>query len=258
MKTLQRLGITGYSLETAIQVGQMFVRGNELQNHLARYAQRFVNVTDDDVYQFQHLGTATGIRYRGRYFVISTEHQRKLGELGKLGIVCDPGQSVITPSKTWTLNLPEGSERDDNFDFAIYEFEPTAYPHRMLSSQFFEVGIDSGIVAPVGKIALNVGYPTRLQNIHYYEDEVDLLVAVNFVKLVEKTSSDNVFLFQTVNKDRFFEDGMSGSPVFELVRDSNGFRVKWLGVVIRGGKKSRHGRVICADFIINHINETIL
>ncbi|MCF3592888.1 hypothetical protein LZG00_02630 [Rhodobacteraceae bacterium LMO-12] len=254
---LKHLGITGYSLETAIQVGGLFVRHKELQKHLGRYAQRFVNCTDDKVYQFQHFGSATGVKYRGRYFVVSTDHQRKLGTVGQLGIVCDPGQSVITPSLMWTLETPEEIEREDNLDFAIYEFEPSKYPNRMLTSQFFEISGQSGIAATVGKIALNLGYPTRLQNVDYYAGEVDLVVVSSFVELIDKTSSEDVYTFRTVAEDRFFEDGMSGSPVFEVVRDNGTFRVKWLGIVIRGGEKSRYGRVISADFIVRQIDRTI-
>lgn len=254
---LKYLGITGYSLETAIQVGPLLVRSKELQKHLGRYAQRFVNCTNHNVYQFQHLGTATGLKYRGRYFVISTDHQRRLGITGQLGIVCDPGQSVITPSTMWTIETPEEIEREDNLDFCIYEFDPSRYPHRSLTSQFFEVAQDSGVSASVGKIALNLGYPTRLQNVDYYEGAVDLLVVSSFVKLIEKTTSEDVYIFQTVAEDRYFEDGISGSPVFEVVRDSEGFRVKWPGIVIRGGKRSRFGRVISADFIIRQINRTV-
>ncbi len=251
---LKHLGIAEYALETAIQVGSLWVRPKELQVHLGRYAQRFVNCNDDEVYQFQHIGSATGIKHRGRYFVISTDHQRKLGTVGQLGIVCDPGQSVITPSLMWTVETPGQDEREDNHDFVIFEFEPAKYPNRTLTSQFFEVGQNSGVAASVGKIALNLGYPTRLQNVDYYMGEVDLLVVSSFVELVEKTTSEDVYIFRTVAEDRFIEDGMSGSPIFEVVRDNGVFRVKWLGIVVRGGKQSRHGRVISADYIIRQID----
>ncbi len=157
----------------------------------------------------------------------------------------------------WTLETPEEIEREDNLDFAIYEFEPSKYPNRMLTSQFFEISGQSGIAATVGKIALNLGYPTRLQNVDYYAGEVDLVVVSSFVELIDKTSSEDVYTFRTVAEDRFFEDGMSGSPVFEVVRDNGTFRVKWLGIVIRGGEKSRYGRVISADFIVRQIDRTI-
>ncbi|WP_428515479.1 hypothetical protein [Roseovarius sp.] len=251
---LNVLGITGYTLETAIQVGPLFVTPKELQKHLGRYALRFVNCTDDNIYQFQHLGSASGIKYRGRYFAISTDHQRKLGQTGQLGIVCDPGQSVITPSTMWTVDVPEEIEREENLDFTIYEFDPSQYPHRTLTSQFLEVSHDNGIAAEVGKIALNLGYPTRLQNVDYHNGVVDLLVVSSFVELVEKTTSEDVYLFRTVGEDRYFEDGMSGSPVFEVIRDQGEFRVKWLGIVIRGGEESRFGRVINSDFIFRQID----
>ncbi len=255
---LKYLGIIGITLETAIQVGPLFVRPKELQKHLGRYALRFVNCTGDDVYQFQHLGSASGIKYRGRYFAISSDHQRKLGETGQLGIVCDPGQSVITPSTMWTIDVSEENEREDNLDFTIYEFDPSQYPHRTLTSQFLEVAQGIGIAAEVGKIALNLGYPTRLQNVDYHNGAVDLIVTSSFVELVEKTTSDDVYVFRTVAEDRYFEDGMSGSPVFEVVRDEGVFRVKWLGIVIRGGEESRFGRVISSDFIVRQIDRATL
>jgi hypothetical protein len=154
----------------------------------------------------------------------------------------------------WTIEMPQEIEREDAHDFAIYEFEPSNYSNRALTSQFFETGEDSGVAASVGRIALNLGYPTRLQNVDYYNSEVDLLVVSSFVELLEKTTSGDVFTFRTLAEDRFFEDGMSGSPVFEVIRD-NCFRVKWLGIVVRGGEKSRKGRVISADFIVRQIDK---
>lgn len=254
---LRKIGILGYSLETSIQVGPLFIRQTELQKHLGRYAQRLVNQSDDAVYQFQHLGSATGIKYRGRYFAIATDHQRKLGETGELGILCDPGSSVITPGAIWTVHTRAEIEREENLDFCIFEFDPTAYPHRVLAAQFFEISHESGISASVGKIALNLGYPTRLQSVDYYGGTVDLLIVSSFVELLAETTSDDVYLFQTVSEDRYFDDGMSGSPVFEVVRSSGVFRVKWLGIVSRGGEGARRGRVISADFILRQMDRTI-
>ena len=254
---LRCLGITGYTLESSIQVGPLLIRPSELQKHLGRYAQRFVNSTDDDVYQFQHLGSATGIKYRGRFFVVSTDHQRLLGDTGKLGIVCDPGQSVVTPGTMWTVNTPDEITREDDLDFCIYEFLPSDHPDLQLPSQFLAIDRESGISGKVGKIALNIGYPTRLQNVDYYAGDVNLVVTSSYVTLVEKANSGDVYVFETVAEDRYFEDGMSGSPIFEVVREHGAFGVKWLGIVVRGGAHSRRGRVISASFITRQIDRAI-
>lgn len=254
MDLLKKLGVTGYTLETSIKVGSLWIRSSEIQRHLARYAQRFVNSTGDETYQFQHLGTAAGIKYRGRYFVVTTEHQRKLGTSGQLGIFCDPGQSVVTPSRNWIITPGDNQEREDNLDFSIYEFEPSKYPHRTLTTQFFEVGQSSGITDEIGTMIFALGYPTRLQNVDYYEGKVDLLVVSSVVQLVEQTTTEHVYTFRTLSEDRFLEEGMSGSPVFEIVRESGKFGVRWLGIVVRGGTGSRFGRVISADFILQQID----
>lgn len=251
---LMHLGITGYSLETSIRIGSLWVRPKEIQAHLGRYAQRFVSLNDDDVYQFQHLGSASAIKYRGRYFVISTDHQLKLGRIGQIGVLCGLGHVVITPNLMWTVETRFGDERDDNLDFAIYEFDPEDYKIPSIASQFFEVDIRAGIASSVGKIVIVIGYPTRLQNIDYYDGKVDLLLVSSFVELVELTSSRYVYTFRTLAEDRFIEDGMSGSPVFEVVHENEIFQVKWLGIVVRGGKQSQYGRVICADFILRQID----
>lgn len=125
---LKHLGITGCALGTVIQVGSLWVRPKELQTHLGRYAQRFVNCNEDEVYQFQQLGSATGMKHRGRYFVISTDHQRSLGTDGQLGVVCDPGLSVTTASRMWIIESADQDENEDSLDFVIYDFEPVKYP----------------------------------------------------------------------------------------------------------------------------------
>lgn len=248
------LDITERSLESVIQVGNLFVRPKEIQRHLGRYAQRFVSYTGEDIYQFQHLGTATGIKYRGKYLTISTEHQRKLGAEGRLGIFASTGQSVITPSRIWQVEPRDHSGTEDNLDFAIYEFEPQNHPNLMVTSQFFEISENYGISSTAKQKTLNIGYPTVLQNVDYYAGEVDLILAANSVELTERTNSDDIYTFRTQNPDRYFSDGMSGSPVFAVVKNNDIFYVKWLGIVIRGGQNSRVGRVIDAKFIIRTID----
>lgn len=254
---LNHLGIMGYSAAISIKVGLLYIKPNNLQKHLGRYAHRFVSYTDDEIYEFQHLGTATGICYRNRLFLVSTNHQRKLGQDGKLGIVCDPGHSVITPSTMWTVNVPNELSREDNHDFCLFEFEPEKYPHRSLASQFFPVISESGIGDNIGKLALSIGYPTRLQNVDYYNGQVDLLAVSSFVKLIEQTTTSDIYTFKTVSEDRFIEDGMSGAPLFEVINDDDGFQTKWLGFVVRGGNKSRLGRVISGKYITNRIDQII-
>lgn len=254
---LKQLGIVGASLETSIRIGELYVRPNEIQKHLARYALRFVNCTDDEVYQFQHIGTAAGIKYRGRFFAISTEHQRVQGEVGKIGVVCDPGQSVVTPSRMWTIQCHDDLEREDDLDFTIFEFEPKKYEHRSLWSQFVPVFPKDSFSSEAESLALTLGYPTRLQNVDYFGGEVDLLVVSNFVKYEGATSTDGVLIFKTLSEDRYFEDGTSGSPVFMLGERNDEFAVKWLGIVVRGGKESRFGRVIDSDLICQHMDRTV-
>lgn len=236
LEPLKHIGFLGYSLETAIRIGKLYVRPNEIQKHLGRYAQRLVHVTDNDLYQFQHLGSATGIKYRDRYFLISTEHQRKLGEIGKLGIFCDSGGSVIIPSRMWIQETPETAESEDNIDFAIYEYEPHKYPNRHLSSQFFEIEERVCASESVRRIALSLGYPTRLQNVDYDNGEIDLRIVSSFVEMIKQTTTKDVYRYRTLAEGRFFEDGMSGAPVFEIIDSNNAFCVTWLGIVVRGGK----------------------
>lgn len=253
---ISRLGVMGYTLQTSTLINGLWIQPNEIQKHLSRYAQRFICDNECDKYQFAHLGTATGIKIDGRYITISTNHQRKLGTDGKLGIICDPGKSAVLPHRMWIIKSSSDIGIDDDFDWCAYEFEPEQYGHRQLSSQFFNVGNDEvGIQGRSGSFALNLGFPQSLQNIDYYEDIVALTIASNVVEIIGKTSTDNVYHFKTLSEDRLFEDGMSGSPVFEIYRSSNLFKVRWLGVVVRGGRKSRIGRVICANHIVNHLRK---
>lgn len=253
MDLIRALGITGYSLATSTKVGDLWIRPRELQSHLSRYAQRFVSHTDDDVYQLQHLGSATCIRFRNRYFMISTEHQRKLGTDGRLGILSEAGNSVVTPHTMWFIESTQLGLNDDRLDFVVYEYRPEDYRNQAFSSQFFELDKNYGVKPNSDGLSLVIGYPTELQNIDYFSGRIDLLMVSSFVELLGKTSSQDVFEFKTIDKSRFIQDGTSGSPLFNICQNDEFFYVNWLGIVIRGGYRSRFGRVINSDFIIRQI-----
>ena len=255
---LRFLGIAGYSLRTSVKVGCLFIRPKELQANLARFAQRFVSANDDDsVYQFRHLGTASGIKYRGRYFTLVSNHQRKMANEGNYGIFSETGRSVVTPGKNWVVHPKGNEDRDDSQDFTIFEFEPKLYPKTDIAFQFFDVADGISVLGNTNGIALNLGYPSRLQNVDYFGGNVDLLTASNFVELYELTETENVLRFRTLSEDRLFEDGMSGSPVFKLVNQQGTFIVKWIGMVVRGGDNSRYGRVVCADYLLRQLDQAV-
>lgn len=102
-----------------------------------------------------------------------------------------------------------------------------------------------------------LGYPTRLQNIDYYEGDINLLLVSSAVQRQKETTEKHVWVFETQNKEHFFEDGTSGSPIFQIVRDEGGFKINWIGLVIRGGEESRLGRVIASGFILEQIDKAV-
>lgn len=238
----------------AIRVNSIYVRPNDLQKRLGQLVHRFVSVNDDDLYQFQHIGTATGLRYRGRYFIVATDHQRRLGTHAKWGIVDYSGTRVITASNAWLFTHIDETSVEENLDFCVLEFEPAKSTDRLLTTKFLMIDRECGVGKKVGRIALNIGFPSRLQTVDYYGGEVNLVLSSNFVELVNRTESNDVFAFRTVSAERYFEDGMSGSPLFEMMEGEEGFWIKWLGIVIRGGPESRVGRAIDARFILKEID----
>jgi|GEM_PF-2822734 len=251
---LRELGISGYSLRSAIQVGPLFVSPNEIESHLGRYVHRLVSETDDETYQFQHLGSATGIKYRGKHFIISTNHQRVIGAEGKIGILLVDPSVAITPCTMWT---PEQAEIEDGHDFTIFRFDPRNYDIQSLESQFVDIGTDFGVNVPQEQIAVTIGYPTSYQNIDYYDGNVNLVAVSCTVELLRLTSTKDVYEFRTLSDDRMIEDGFSGAPVFEIESRNQSFRIRWVGVVVRGGQNSRFGRMIDSTSIVKQIDKVV-
>ena len=250
---LKHLGIDGYFLKTAIKIGSFFVRPKDIQQHLSRYALRFVSLNDDSVYEAQHLGTAVGIKYRGRFFVVTTNHQRTLGTDGELGVLSGFEAKIVTPKTMWPIRLSEDQERDDRLDFILFELDPASYSVPSLASQFFEVASNNQSTELPDALALCIGFPTRLQIVDYYAGKVELLLASNYIEFIKGESSEDIHAFRTLSEDRFFEDGMSGAPVFDFLQKNGCFTVRWLGIVVRGGPGSRKGRIIDATFLTRQI-----
>ena len=154
----------------------------------------------------------------------------------------------------WIVDSFGNDDPDDCLDFSIFEYEP----HKIKTTiQFFNVFGHSEEIFSDKTIALNLGYPTRLQNVDYYGGNVDLIVSSNFVELLGPTQTKHVYKFRTISGDRFCEDGMSGSPVFEVRRVDQVFSVIWLGLVVRGGAYSRFGRLVSGSFILKTIDKAV-
>lgn len=249
-------GIMGLRVNTSVKVGGIYILPNDVQNYFGNFAQRFVNFTHHEVFQFQFLGTATGIRYRGRYFTISTNHQKNLGDHGQLGILCHDGKSAAAPKAMWPITFLNEVVRPDEYDFVIYEYELEDYDNGPTAQQFFPVTSNESFRIDTRTLCLNLGYPTRLQNVDYNEGVVENLLSSNFVKFIGNIES-NILGFQTINSERFFEDGMSGSPIIGLIEKSGIIEATWLGIVIRGADFSQNGRAISSRKILNTFDKIL-
>ena len=254
---LRRFGIIGAQSLTYVRIGNFFVHPNHIQRYLGSYAQRFVNCSYDPIFQFSFLGTATGIKFRERYFTIAKNHQRKLGEDGRLGIICRDGESAASPRNMWPMNFLDEINREDEYDFIIYEFNLDDYVNGPNISQFFPVNSNDSSELEILDFALNLGFPYRLHDIDYLESKVDTVLVSNFVRFVEILDG-GILRFMTLNEERFFEDGMSGSPVFGISNNNDIYQANWLGIVVRGGEKSRFGRVIPSSIILGIIEDNII
>lgn len=230
--------VLNWLLNTSVLYGEILVPGRQVENLLARHCSSLGVVSGMDAIPFSTPGSATTVRFRGRYFLVCTRHQLR----GATGIenVClmipDGGltRCITSGGAAWFEGVYDGEQHE----IAIFDFtEPcTEFPElRGLFFDFHEQHPTVPAEMIVGFVAY--GYPTAFTNWDVEQGRVDLGKKRVACRFVGGGSDDAVHVLAPTTPLDFDPDGMSGGPVFCILDTGDGFALHLAGVTVTGGRE---------------------
>ena len=235
----------------SVELNGIIWPGTAVEKVLARYAFNLFVHNDDPTYKISLLGSATAVRFRGRYLLLATQHQLVGTELERISMMSDDGEVAITSGGVRSYRM---SSETDAFDLIAFDFTEPCAARPDLRPRFFDLTrippnvVDKAIIA-----FLLTGYPFKDQRYEVHETNQLGLARRLVTCLPESQPSDDALLsVRSTTPLPHDPDGMSGGSAF-VVQESNGqFDAYFAGIIVRGGREIFH--VIKAGYVFSFLS----
>jgi hypothetical protein len=213
---------------------------------IAKCARPVLFQNEDADWPLSNGGTGFVVNFRNRHFVVTAKHVLNLDnfELGQFRIQYRPDLNQFLPLSAVLYDDPiEGELDTDQFDVAVFSVDEATlqvdlfgdYPPYSLRA-FDRMTVFSAAAAYVYK-----GYPISERRLDF-ENENDrnaLMTGVTTrATYVGRTNLESVRELALLDLQPVQDiDGMSGSPVFQVINDADGVHSieNFAGMLIRGG-----------------------
>ncbi len=229
-------------LAGTVRFGKLIYPTESVNKSIRKATQILVVMSPDDVHQISLRGTATSIKYRHRYWLISTRHQIKEFEMEQAGVLANFPNHYV--SSEGCHSLSSTVDDSDQFDLYAWEFTGLVNEGAIESGKFLGM-LDSGQLRDGEKVlgGCLFGYGFSDHTVDWSEDDehgpkmshVHLPQREFFVEYHGDAYESSVFKVVAINKDSAELDGFSGSPVFLYVLNDEQIECKFAGLVLRGG-----------------------
>lgn len=118
--------LLGRKVMTSVEVEGIHIPANSLRSRLHSYGQPLVRFMRNSDFQFQLIGSATGLAYRGRNLIVSTAHQLEDIPESDVGVIDIDRNTYISSAGFTGYMSTERHNEDDGRDLAVFEFTEQA------------------------------------------------------------------------------------------------------------------------------------
>lgn len=224
----------------AVDHNGLIVPGRLVEDMFSTYCVPLGFWTGDAQWPVCIPGSATLIKYRGRYFMACTRHQ--LAALGSSEDICilldaGPGQTRCITS-SGTISFDDKMNDGDHNDIALFDFTEPAMAEPDLKPIFLDFrGQHHDVPSEevIGLIAY--GYPFEGRDIDYEGGNLALLKQKVVCRYHGQGADDAVHIIRPRVPLTFSPDGMSGGPAFAIVVENYAFSIHLAGINVRGSKE---------------------
>lgn len=246
--------LMGQSVHASIKVHGIYIPSRELQKRLHEFTQHLVNYTHDEKYQFQFIGSATGLALEGRRVLVATQHQMKGCRPDDIGILRLTKMSYLSSAGVLAIKSRGTSYSNDANDLCAFDYTPAAGDDNELARHFFQLDENSVLregEKVVGFLAYGCPFDQQVYDI-VDRNHVGLVIKSITCQAVKQSSDEKLGSCQSLSDMDFDPNGLSGGPVFATVLLGHEFVLKFAGIINRAGGGFIH--FIKAEAVIGLLN----
>jgi len=241
------ISLIDYRCSSAIRLASFFHSPREIARAFTRFCHPLILNGEDEFHPFGVHGSATFISLSGRYFAVITQHQLKNNELSTLGFRTND-QHYYSIGGRFFLSNGFGTETENYADELIFvDMEEHILNETLAPRNFFPL-TPSNIMTVGDEIVFGAayGFPHDVQRFdsdttgeNDYRLEHVTFVTREALVIYGGAGFDDTTCYWVPEKPFEFElAGMSGGPVFAVIKDKNeGFIAKLSGVTIMGSTR---------------------
>ncbi len=239
----------------AVNVNGLIVPGRSVANVLARHAFSLVLNNDHETYKVSLVGSATAVRFNGRYILLCTNHQLRGQDPQQVSMLKDDGSVLVTSGGIRSYTM---SAETDAYDIAAFDFTEPVNDHPDLKKRFFDLKQVPPDTLNVNVIAmLLAGYPAKEQIYDLAENNHLGLRRQHVVCLPHEQPSDEALLTLRAETPLGNEpDGMSGGSAFVIQLLNGEPHAYFAGMIVRGGREFFH--ILKSGFVVEFLRSLFL
>lgn len=225
----------------SVIVNDIAIPTSSLISRLHVFGHNLAYYTKLKEYEIQLIGSATGVEYGGRHFIISTKHQVKGIPYADVGIILPEKPAHISSAGCSVFSSKEKNESDLD-DLIVFDYEDQCRQNPGLVRRFFKLNkhvvlVDSDNII----IYIAYGCPFSDQNYDIYENNrIDMTIRPMICEAETNGSDISVGTCRTHTEMKFDPNGLSGGPVFAVTLTDAGFALKFAGIINRAGNGIIH------------------
>lgn len=214
-----------------------------LSKHLVRFAQPLLISSGDQNFPYGINGSATFVKFRSRFYAIITQHQLKSNCMSSIAFRGKGDRNVVLGG---TFHFSEKFENGDSShadELVFIDLGVSVSKGSLNECDFFDMSPEN-CVFDDDDVTFGVayGYPHNVQVFDFDETgEHDFrmlhvgTVAREILSQNNGESFDQTMCAWTIKRSFDYElQGVSGGPAFCVCKNSEGFRLKFAGVITAG------------------------
>jgi hypothetical protein len=210
---------------------------------LAPFTKLLFCLTGSEDHPYSLRGSATGLRFQGRYLLFCCVHQIADRSPREVVVPVDKrGRHLVSGTAFIRLNdLPE-FEGEEILDVCAMHFDPTNYDGLHLARGFFDIKGGDVWNGESETTFLVYGYPTSWRELGVDDvtgtlNDIKVKMTATAAKYAASSAS-GVHALALERTGSYSSDGLSGGAVFHLGEDARGFYCGFAGIVLRGSDTS--------------------
>jgi hypothetical protein len=235
---------------SAVRIGTIWIPSRQVEATLARYTKQLFCLTHVDDFPYAFLGSATGIRFGSKCYLVWCRHQTRQYKPDDVTIPVEDGKMLISGSRFLYVEPDNSNDGEDFTDLCAMEFQPENYGIPNLDASFFSLNEGDCWRGNADAQFFLYGFPTTLRNVDYEVPHVHVCQVTTSGRYIRSTKARALHCIEMTRTARFSADGLSGGAVYHLAKDSNGYFVGLAGTIMRGGEASNYIHFLDVRFLM--------